>query len=240
MQHAGRAARALGVLPSALLTGAGSWRARGAPAPAAARALVGVGDSASPWAGAALAWPAVNRGRSRGACGGREGARRRFGVLVPRRCLGGAARAEEARRRVRSERARRGRRGTGERAGRRRRAAVVAWACDGFATAPGGSDDGDDDLRGAARGSRGPIPGGRDPRSAACARPAFNPRSTRVQPPRRTREERRRTRRGRKGTEATRAGAKPSCTRRARSRRSRETSSPRKPFGSWRAILSRR
>ena len=196
-----------------------------------------MGDSASPWAGASLAWPAVNLAVVRAErAGDAEGARRaRFGVLVLAALASEARRAQREAKEAGSKEASAPVEGAEERVSALdvdAEAAVVAWACDGFATAPGGSDDGDDDLRGAsARLARSDPPSGRDPRSAACARPACGSRvQPAVQPPRRTREERRRTRRGRKGTEATRAGAKPSCTRRARSRRSRETSSPRKPF----------
>ena len=144
---------------SALLTGAGSWRGARSAAPAAARALVGVGDSDSPWAGAVLAWPAVNLAIVRAErAGDAEGARRaRFGVIVL------AALASEARRAQReakeaSAAASAPARGESAESAEERvsaldvdaEAAVVAWACDGFATAPGGGSDGDEDLRGAS------------------------------------------------------------------------------------------
>ena len=144
---------------SALLTGAGSWRVARRAAPAGARALVGMGDSDSPWAGPCLAWPALNLAIVRAErAGDAEGARRaRFGALVL------AALASEARRAQREAREAGAKEAGAKEAGAEgveervsaldvdAEAAVVAWACDGFATAvPGGGSDGDDDLRGAS------------------------------------------------------------------------------------------
>ena len=172
---------------SALLTGAGSWRGARRAAPAAARALVGVGDSASPWAGASLAWPAVNLAVVRAErAGDVEGARRaRFGVLVLAALASEARRAQREAKEAGSKEASAPVEGAEERVSALdvdAEAAVVAWACDGFATAPGGSDDGDDDLRGASARLARSDPGWA--RSAlrrlrsTRVQPAFNPRST--------------------------------------------------------------
>ena len=80
-----------------LLTGSPCWATARVAAPAAARALVGIGDARSPWAGPSLAWPAANVAVTRAVNGGDvDGANRaKFGILVVAAVASEAAHAQK-------------------------------------------------------------------------------------------------------------------------------------------------